>query len=86
MARLWDPPPLIIDQLVLLPILVGEVLWVVLPSPNRPLELSPQAHKVSSALMARLWDCPQLIIDQSALLPIWIGEVLWIMVPSPNRP
>src|ERR1019366_1823895 len=65
----------------------GTALPVVVPSPNWPLELDPQHHRVPAVLTAQVWAQRTLTEAQSLA---WVlsctGTALPVVVPSPSWP
>ena len=65
---------------------VGEVAFVVLPSPSCPLPLAPQAYTAPPATMARLWEPPARTLTTFASPVTRLGVVLVIVFPRPSWP
>src|SRR5207249_1134607 len=64
----------------------GVVLLMVVPSPNWPAVLFPQALTVPSASNTRLWVLPAAMAT-TPLSPLTVsGVALFMVVPSPNWP
>ena len=55
-------PPLVTALTQLLPTETGDVLWIVELSPNCPVELIPQAHKVPFAFIPNVLATPAKIL------------------------
>ncbi len=66
----------------------GVLLSVVVPSPNWPALLSPQARTVSAEVNARLWRSPAAtaVTVVPAGRSTATGVLLRVVVPSPNWP
>src|SRR6476659_1536220 len=72
-------------QLVAVPIWVGVVRLVVVPSPSCPKELYPHAHSVPSMRVATVWSSP-VATDVQVSDPIWVGVSRLVVVLSPSCP
>ncbi len=85
-ARVWLAPAATLRQAVLVPIWVGVVRLVLVPSPSWPVVFEPQAQRVPSVRRATLWSPPAAKVSQLVSVPIWMGVRRSVVVPSPSCP
>src|SRR3989338_4513749 len=80
-AIVWNPPADTNNQLVAIPILIGDDLSIPVPSPNCPSTFRPQAHNVPSVFIAAVCQNPADTDDQLVSVPTWTGVVPY---PAPH--
>ncbi len=93
-ARLWKAPAATVVVVVVIVVSAGRstatgvLLSVVVPSPNWPKLLCPQASMVPAEVIARVWRAPPatVVIVVPAGRSTATGVSLSVVVPSPNWP
>src|SRR5438309_1530225 len=85
-ARLWDSPAATAVTPLRVLTCTGVERLVLVPSPNCPHVLSPQAQTVASFLSARLWEAPPPMDVTPVRFATWPVVMREAPPPSPSWP